>query len=271
MEHYQTPNTLLSSAHGSLPRKTMFIFVLNCFSCNWLFVTSWTKASQALLSMGFSRQEYWSGLPCPLLGDLPNSGREHTLVKSPALAGRFFTTSASWEAPRFSLGHKTNLNKYSLAVYYKIKLSLNNTVGHSCSLVFIQMSWKLMSTHTKKENLCPHKNLHINEHEFEWAPGVGDGQRSLACYSPWGCKQLDMTEQLNWIDASERSTFSEYFFEKKGSPETFLVVQWLRLYIPNEGGTGLILSQKLRSCMLPSAAQLPTPHQKKKREEVLAL
>ena len=36
-----------------------------------------------------------------------------------------------------------------------------------------------------------------SEHEFEQAPGVGDGQRSLACYSPWGSKELDMTEQLN--------------------------------------------------------------------------
>ena len=36
-----------------------------------------------------------------------------------------------------------------------------------------------------------------NGHEFEQAPGVGDGQGSLVCYSPWGCKQSDMTEQLN--------------------------------------------------------------------------
>ena len=36
-----------------------------------------------------------------------------------------------------------------------------------------------------------------DEHEFEWAPGVGDGQRSLVCYSPWDHKELDMTEQLN--------------------------------------------------------------------------
>ena len=37
----------------------------------------------------------------------------------------------------------------------------------------------------------------LNEHEFEQAPEVGDGQGSLACYSPWGCKESDMTEQLN--------------------------------------------------------------------------
>ena len=36
-----------------------------------------------------------------------------------------------------------------------------------------------------------------NRHESEQAPGVGDGQRSLVCYSPWGCKESDTTEQLN--------------------------------------------------------------------------
>ena len=43
-------------------------------SCPTLFVTPWTIAHQAPLSMGFSRQEYWSGLPCPPPGDLPNPG-----------------------------------------------------------------------------------------------------------------------------------------------------------------------------------------------------
>ena len=45
--------------------------------------------------MGFSRQEYWSGLPCPPPGDLPDPGIEPTTTTSPALAGRFFTTSAT--------------------------------------------------------------------------------------------------------------------------------------------------------------------------------
>ena len=52
------------------------------------FVTPWTTAHLAPLSMGFSRQEYWSGLPCPLPGDLPDPETEST---SPALAGGFFT------------------------------------------------------------------------------------------------------------------------------------------------------------------------------------
>ena len=62
-----------------------------------LFVTPWTVARQAPLSMEFSRQEYWSGLPCPRPGDLPNPGIEPMSLLSPALAGGFFTTSATWE------------------------------------------------------------------------------------------------------------------------------------------------------------------------------
>ena len=49
------------------------------------------------LSLGFSRQAYWNGLPCPPLGDLPNPGIELMPLTSPALAGGFFTTSATWE------------------------------------------------------------------------------------------------------------------------------------------------------------------------------
>ena len=62
-----------------------------------LFATLWTAAHQAPLSMGFSRQEYWSGLPCPSPGDLPNSGIEPESLMSHALAGGFFTTSTTWE------------------------------------------------------------------------------------------------------------------------------------------------------------------------------
>ena len=73
------------------------------FSCVRLFVTMWTVARQAPLSMGFSRQEHWSGLPCPSPGNRPNPGIKPTALKSPALAGRFFTTGTTWEALSFSL------------------------------------------------------------------------------------------------------------------------------------------------------------------------
>ena len=73
------------------------VCVLSRFSHVWLFGTPWTVACQALLSVGFSRQEYWSGLPFPSPGGLPNPGIESRSLTSPALADRFFTTSATWE------------------------------------------------------------------------------------------------------------------------------------------------------------------------------
>ena len=62
-------------------------------SCVHLFVTPWTVAHQAPLSMGFSRQEYWSGLPFLPPGDLPNPGMEPESSASPALAGEFLPLS----------------------------------------------------------------------------------------------------------------------------------------------------------------------------------
>ena len=58
-----------------------------------------TAAYQAPLSTGFSRLEYWSGLQCPPPEDLPNPGTEPSFLVYPALAGGFFTTSGTWEAP----------------------------------------------------------------------------------------------------------------------------------------------------------------------------
>ena len=71
-----------------------------CFSRVQLFVTPWTVAPQATLSMEFSRQEFWRGLPCPPPGDLPDPEIELASLMSLALAGGFFTTSATWEALR---------------------------------------------------------------------------------------------------------------------------------------------------------------------------
>ena len=72
--------------------------VLSHFSNVQLFATLWTRARQAPLSMGFSRQEYWSRVPCPPPGDHPKPGINPTSLTSPALVCEFFTTSATWEA-----------------------------------------------------------------------------------------------------------------------------------------------------------------------------
>ena len=72
--------------------------VLSRFSHVQLFGTLWTAAPQAPLSVEFSRQEYWSGLPCPPPGRLPGPGIEPVSLVSPASVGGFFTAAATWEA-----------------------------------------------------------------------------------------------------------------------------------------------------------------------------
>ena len=75
------------------------VFVLSHFSHVRLFTTAWTVDHQAPLSWGFFTQEYWNGLPHPPSGYLPNPEIKPVSLMSPALAGGFFTTSATWEAP----------------------------------------------------------------------------------------------------------------------------------------------------------------------------
>ena len=70
--------------------------------CVPLFVTPWTVASQATLSMGFSRQECRNGLPCPPPGDLPDPGIEPMSLTS-ALAGEFFITSTTQETHNYHI------------------------------------------------------------------------------------------------------------------------------------------------------------------------
>ena len=94
-------------------------------SCVRLFATPQTVAHQAPRSMGFSRQEYWSGLPCPPPGDLPNPGIEPMSLMSPALAGGYFTTSTTWEVPSQLTTRKINQIQFYLIQYLTVKLSDN--------------------------------------------------------------------------------------------------------------------------------------------------
>ena len=74
--------------------------MLNHFSCVQLFAAPWTVAHQAPLFMGFSRQEYWSGLPFPPLGYLPNPGIECSVPAPPALQADSLPTEPAGEPGR---------------------------------------------------------------------------------------------------------------------------------------------------------------------------
>ena len=129
------------SAHLTLGNFLIFHGTLSHFICVWIFVTLRTVIYQAPLSMGFSRQEYWSGLPCPPPGDLPNPGIKPVSLTSPALAGRFFTTSATWEAPNFYESYlsqwKANTHTHTHTHIQADKIALGLVGWIPCGLVFI--------------------------------------------------------------------------------------------------------------------------------------
>ena len=92
-----------------------------------IFATLWTVACQTPVSVGFSRQEYWSGLPCPPPGDLPDLETKTMSLVSPALAGGFFPTSATWEVSTipsctFEIGGK---RRYFKSHCFKLLTLLN--------------------------------------------------------------------------------------------------------------------------------------------------
>ena len=88
------------------------VSVFSCLSYIWFFETLWTVAHQAPLSMGFSRQEYWSGVPCPPPGDLPDPGIEPASPLSPAL---------QWDS--LPLSHCRSLQWRVIGFYFRIYFS----------------------------------------------------------------------------------------------------------------------------------------------------
>ena len=112
-------------------------------SHGWLFVTPQTVVCQAPLSMGFSRQEHWSGLPFPSPWDLPDPGIEPVSPVSLALTSGFFTTRATWEAPSVyiyslcfefpsHLGHYKALSRVPWAIHSVLTSYLFYTQHQSC-------------------------------------------------------------------------------------------------------------------------------------------
>ena len=85
---------------------------------NSLSLTLGIISCQTSLSMGFSRQEHWSGLSFHPLGELPDPGVEVTSLLSPKLLGKFFTTTTTWEASKLCLYHI-----YNMALYIIIQLT----------------------------------------------------------------------------------------------------------------------------------------------------
>ena len=162
-----------------------------------LFETPWTVACQAPLSMKFSRQEYWNGLPFPPPGDLPDWGIEPVSPAASTLTGRFFTTAPPGKPiiyVQFSpvtqscptLCHPMNHSMPGLPVHHQL-LEFTQTHVHRVGDA-IQPSHPLSSPSPPAPNPCQHQSLFqwVNSsHEvakvlefqpqhqsFQWTPGL---------------------------------------------------------------------------------------------------
>ena len=144
--------------------------MLSYFSRVRLFVIPWTVVCQAPLSMGFSKQENWNGLPFPSPGDLPHPGIEPVSLTSlsPALAEGFLTTSATWEA----------LNQLYIYTFVSILYTCTDVSPPSwASLPYAPP----LAPHT----VGPHRAL-------RWAP-CADSSFPLALVSTWSCMHLSVS------------------------------------------------------------------------------
>ena len=104
--------------------KKLAMFSLLVHACSvQLFVAPWAAPCQAPLSTGFPRQEYWSGLPFPSPGDLPDPGMKSV---SPALVGRFFTTDSPAKPSLLGIPYLSNVICQGLVTFFQ-KFILNVT------------------------------------------------------------------------------------------------------------------------------------------------
>ena len=107
----------------------MCVCILSHLAHIWLFAILWTAAHQAPLFIVFSRQEFWSGFPCPPLGDFPTQGSNPHLIMSPALAGIFFTTGPPRKPRDRHLGISTSGTQnpsFSIYAYQLIWICLSS-------------------------------------------------------------------------------------------------------------------------------------------------
>ena len=151
--------------------------------------------SNSSQSMGFSRQEYWSGLPCPHPGYLPDPGIKPASLTFLHWQAGFFTTSTTWSGHYSYIlylltGFVQSMNILLLLLYQMI--FLHWLIRLHCTLSLL-LWWLLMD-----EMAGWHHRL--DGRESEWTPGVGDGQGGLACCDSWGGKESDTTERLNWTE-----------------------------------------------------------------------
>ena len=133
------------------------VYVLSCFSCVQFIETLWTVACQAPLSMGFSRQEHWSGLLCPPPGDLPDPRMEATSLMSVSCIGRWvlchqrpqtygLQNNNSPSHPLFFLNHKISQHCCSLHICFILPIAASLPLSYNTLLFPAVMSDKIYAS-----------------------------------------------------------------------------------------------------------------------------
>ena len=128
------------------------LHMLSHFSNVYFLVILWTVAHQAPLSLGFSRQEYQSGLLCPSPWDLPVSGTQSASLLSPALAGEFFTPSATCEAQPSQFGSidddnvGQDLSLLKSYIFQQLQMTAVKTII-CCMLILCQAMFNVFYIH----------------------------------------------------------------------------------------------------------------------------
>ena len=125
--------------------------MLSCFSRVWLFAILWSAACQAPLSMGFSRQEYWSRLPCSFPGDLPDPGIEPLSPMAPELQVDSLPLS-HWGSPRLSKSYIDSFFTFHLYMLIDLFFSfwLLKTFEFGIPVVLSQCLWNQNQTKQKQ-------------------------------------------------------------------------------------------------------------------------
>ena len=139
--------------------------MLSHFSHVQLSGTLWTVACQAPLSMGWSKQEYWSGLPYPPLGDLPNPGIEPASLKSPAWQVGSLPLASLGKLKNWGASKLEELWIYTVRIIWRVVLATLSSI----------LVWRT-----------------------PWTEEPGG-------LSPWGCKESDTTEQLTLSSGDSNS------------------------------------------------------------------
>ena len=154
--------------------------MLSRFSHVWLFAVPPIVSHWAPLSMEYSRQEYWSGLPCSSQGDLPHSGFKPKSFMSPALAGGFFTTNATWEAPQY-LQWDLNTSRSHLGRCGSTKSTLEHTP--KSGIIWTSYTVNIVGIHAKISK------------------GGRPGKEEQNTGSGWACQNglLTETDSVFWI------------------------------------------------------------------------